>query len=254
MAISSGIAAPRRAALGVSLAALACSHAGARSAGGRSGATPAGHIVLLGDSIFDNGAYVAGGPDVVTQLRPLLPAGWQATLAAVDGAVASDVRHQLDRAPAEASHLVVSAGGNDALRQEGILGQPARSVGEALARLAGIADRFRQDYRTMLERVLARRLPTALCTIYDPRFPDPLRQRLAVAGLALFNDVIAREAFLRGLPLIDLRLVCTEDMDFVTPIEPSVHGGGKIAATIARLVAEHDFRQRRCTVYGSGTG
>ena len=27
------------------------------------------HIVLLGDSIFDNAAYVAGGPDVVKQLR-----------------------------------------------------------------------------------------------------------------------------------------------------------------------------------------
>jgi hypothetical protein len=29
------------------------------------------HIVLLGDSIFDNGAYVNGGPDVVTQLKPI---------------------------------------------------------------------------------------------------------------------------------------------------------------------------------------
>jgi hypothetical protein len=29
------------------------------------------HIVLLGDSIFDNGAYVNGGPDVVTRLKPI---------------------------------------------------------------------------------------------------------------------------------------------------------------------------------------
>ena len=27
------------------------------------------HVVLLGDSIFDNGAYTQGGPDVITQLR-----------------------------------------------------------------------------------------------------------------------------------------------------------------------------------------
>jgi hypothetical protein len=46
-----------------------------------------GHIVLLGDSIFDNGAYVSGGPDVVAQLRSRLPQGWEATLLAVDGAV-----------------------------------------------------------------------------------------------------------------------------------------------------------------------
>ena len=33
------------------------------------------HVALLGDSIFDNGAYTSGGPDVVTQLRAILPAG-----------------------------------------------------------------------------------------------------------------------------------------------------------------------------------
>jgi hypothetical protein len=32
-----------------------------------------GHVVLLGGSIFDNGVYVAGGPDVVTHLRPSCP-------------------------------------------------------------------------------------------------------------------------------------------------------------------------------------
>jgi len=29
------------------------------------------HVVLLGDSIFDNAAYVHGGPDVVAQLPVL---------------------------------------------------------------------------------------------------------------------------------------------------------------------------------------
>ncbi len=118
-------------------------------------------------------------------------------------------------------------------------------MGEALARLAAVRDRFREDYRAMLEAVLGRRLPTAVCTVYDPRFPDPMRQRLAVAGLALFNDAIARAAFARGLPVIDLRLVCDEDADFANPIEPSARGGDKIAAEIARLMSEHDF-SRRC--------
>ncbi|MGZ8470667.1 MAG: SGNH/GDSL hydrolase family protein, partial [Gemmatirosa sp.] len=31
------------------------------------------HLVLLGDSIFDNAAYVRGGPDVVAQVRARLP-------------------------------------------------------------------------------------------------------------------------------------------------------------------------------------
>jgi hypothetical protein len=45
------------------------------------------HVVLLGDSIFDNSRYTRGEPDVVTHLRGVLPAGAQATLLAVDGTV-----------------------------------------------------------------------------------------------------------------------------------------------------------------------
>jgi hypothetical protein len=39
------------------------------------------------------------------------------------------------------------------------------------------------------------------------------------------------------LTLIDLRLVCDEDTDFANPIEPSVHGGAKIARVIAGFAA-----------------
>jgi hypothetical protein len=94
------------------------------------------HSVLVGDSIFDNAAYVAGGPDVVRQLRQCLPGNWQASLRAIDGAVITDVRKQLERLPHDASHLVVSVGGNDALGQVGILDQGAHSMAEAISRLA----------------------------------------------------------------------------------------------------------------------
>jgi hypothetical protein len=202
------------------------------------------HVVLLGDSIFDNGAYVAGGPDVVTQLRARLPADWRATLCAVAGDVTPDVPRQLVKIPGDASHLVVSVGGNDALRHSGVLDEPARSMAEAIGRLADIRTSFARDYRAMVEAVTERRLATALCTIYDARFPDPLRRKLAVTALTLFNDVITREAFSRGLPLIDLRLVCNEDGDYANPIEPSVQGGAKIASAIASLVAVRDFWRR----------
>ena len=77
-----------------------------------------GHIVLLGDSIFDNAAYVPGEPDVVSQVSAKLPHGWRATLCAVDGAVTRSVEQQLQDIPIDATHLVVSVGGNDALGQE----------------------------------------------------------------------------------------------------------------------------------------
>ncbi len=210
------------------------------------------HIVLLGDSIFDNAAYVRPGePDVVRQLRARLPAGAKATLAAVDGATAADVRRQLDRLAADTTHLIVSAGGNDALGNIGVLDEPADSIADALTRLADIGDDFERAYRAMVRAVLECGRPTGLCTIYEPRYPDPRLQRLAVTGLVLFNDVITRTAFAHGLPVLDLRLICDEDADFANPIEPSAQGGDKIAAAIARLVAEHDFVRRRSEVFAS---
>ena len=212
------------------------------------GGTVAEHVVLLGDSVLDNGAYVAGGPDVVAQLRPLLPEGWRATLLAVDGAVTSDVARQLGRLPPDASRLVLSVGGNDALRQAGVLDEGARSVAEALDRLAVIRERFWRDYATMLDGVLARGLPAAVCTIYDGRLPDPRRRRLAAVALATLNDVITREAFSRGLMLLDLRLLLDEDADYANPIEPSTRGGAKIAAAIAELFDGRDRGRRRSEV------
>ncbi|NBJ10134.1 SGNH/GDSL hydrolase family protein [Microvirga arsenatis] len=196
------------------------------------------HVVLLGDSIFDNGAYVRRGePDVVKQVQAKLPHGWRATLCAVDGAVTTGVERQMDRVPPDASHLVVSAGGNDALRHSGILREQARSVADVVGRLALVQDEFARSYRAMLDRVLERRLPTAICTIYDARFPDPQEQRLVVTALSIFNDVITREAFARRLPLIDLRLICNEPDDYANPIEPSAKGGDKIAGVIAQAAA-----------------
>jgi hypothetical protein len=100
-----------------------------------------------------------------------------------------------------------------------------------------VGDGFRQDYAKMLDLVAARALPTAVCTIYEPRFPDPGLRQAAVTALSLLNDQISREAFSRGLALIDLRLVCDRDEDFANPIEPSAHGGAKIARAILNFVS-----------------
>ena len=196
------------------------------------------HIVLLGDSVFDNKAYVGGGPDVIQQLRSITPAEWQSTLTAVDGALTADVKAQLKRVPSAATHLVVSAGGNDALREAGVLDQPARSVAEALEKVAAARDRFRRNYAAMLDQVAMRGLPTAVCTIYEPRFPEPQRRRLAATALAILNDCITREAFSRGLTLIDLRVLLDEVADFANPIEPSVRGGMKLARAALQFSAQ----------------
>lgn len=196
------------------------------------------HVVLLGDSIFDNAAYVAGGPDVVTHLRRILPEGWKATLLAVDGAVVADVERQLARLPGDATHLVLSAGGNDALSWIDILDRPASSVAEVLDLLAEMGSRFRDSYGRMLAPVLRRGLPLTVCTIYNGRLPDPVLQRRAQTALTVFNDVIHQSASAAGLAVIELRRVCTEPADYANPIEPSVQGGAKIAESIRRALLD----------------
>ncbi|MXQ11081.1 SGNH/GDSL hydrolase family protein [Microvirga makkahensis] len=195
------------------------------------------HVVLLGDSVFDNGAYVRPGePDVLAQVRASLPAGWRVTRNAVDGATTTGLERQLAHLPDDASHLILSIGGNDALGSSPILGESARSVAEVMSRIADIRDSFARSYGKALDQVMARRLPTALCTIYDGCFPDPEEQRQVVTALSVFNDVITREAFLRRLPLIDLRLICDQHEDYANPIEPSAKGGAKIANAIVEVV------------------
>lgn len=212
-----------------------------------------GHVVLLGDSVFDNAAYVAAGPDVVTQLRQRLPDGWKATLRALDGSVAAGVHSQLHQLPAEASHLVISTGGNDALGHLSMLSESVRSTAETLERLAGIAEQFERKYSAMLGAALSEGLPTAVCTVYYPDFPDRAFQRIAVTALTVFNDVIFRQACMAGVAVLDLRLVCTSPEDYANPIEPSVRGGDKIAAGIAQLLKEHDFKRRRTAIYTGAT-
>lgn len=221
----------------------------ASAVGGAPENTLLNHIVLIGDSIFDNASYVGGGVDVIGHLKNEIPRGWKATLRAVDGSIVSGVRNQIADIPADATHLVISAGGNDAISQAGLLEESDESTSQTFNRMADVSDEFEGRYRGMLIDVLSLGLPTAICTVYYPRFPDSFINRAACMALGIFNDVIIRTAFTTGVPLIDLRLVCDQDEDFANPIEPSDIGGKKIAAAICSLVSEHDFSKRRTEVF-----
>ena len=206
------------------------------------------HFVLLGDSIFDNGVYVPGHPDVAQQLRAELGSGDQATLLAVDGNVTADVARQLSRLPKDATHLFISVGGNDALRSSGLLHERVHSVAEGVDRLRRVVCQFSSQYAEMLSSVARHNRPTTVCTVYDS---IPGLEPAAVTALGAFNEVILRSAFQRGLPVIDLRLVCSQASDYSarSPIEPSHLGGAKIARAIAAVLREHDFSRIRTTVY-----
>jgi hypothetical protein len=205
------------------------------------GNVPMKHVVLVGDSIFDNAPYVGDGPDVIKQVQSLLlPMGWTATLKARDGDLIADVQGQIATLPMDASHLVVSVGGNDALTAATVLEEPVHFVYEALEKLAVIRTEFQRAYRKMLDEVQQRGLPVAICTIYDARAPAVGAQPIVSTALSVFNDCITREAFARDMTLIDLRVICDSDQDFseVSSIEPSVIGGEKIARAICQFATQ----------------
>lgn len=233
------------------------------------------HVVLLGDSTFDNAAYTNGGPDVASQLRERL--GAEVVLLAVDGAVTGDVPRQLEDLPTEATHLVLSVGGNDALMEQAVLGQRVARVDEALNEMMDVVGRFEASYRRALDAAVeaclavegtgrggtdAGRRPAlagpapaelhlqlAVCTIYGGAF-SPDMQRLVDAALRMFNDSIFQAAFDVGAPVIDLRRVCNEPSDYVLEIEPNEEGGAKIANAVAAVVEADSWE--RSWVYPSG--
>ena len=224
------------------------------------------HIILAGDSIFDNRSYVKSSePDVIKQLESLVAKGDKATLLAVDGAEITDVAEQLENRPGDATHLFISAGGNDGLNMLDSFRDHVSSMGEGFLKFNPIRQDFEKKYSKMLRQALKVGLPTAVCTIYHPRFestnlermsgfippgitPSDL-QKVAMNGLSIFNDIIFQEAVKSGFPVVDLRIIFNEDRDFANPIEPSMLGGAKMTKVIKRIGYEHDFSLKKTVVF-----
>lgn len=188
-------------------------------------------VVLLGDSVFDNGAYVQNGPDVAAQLRGVLAKNWKVTLLALDGAVLEDIPRELPRIPEDATHLVLSIGGNDALRHAELL---EASIGvDVLARLADAAAAFAPRYESCLKAVADLGLPLLTCTIYEGNLGGSLQKR-AKGAVAVFNDRIQRAARHLRVPVLELRDLFTDAEDYANPIEPSTRGGEKLARAMGK--------------------
>ena len=223
------------------------------------------HVILCGDSIFDNRPYVQPDePDVTTQVNAILPEDSKATRLAVDGDVTEDIYRQLQSLPNDATHLFISVGGNDALGGINVFTEPVANVGEALIYVNTMRNQFETRYRKMLQHALSQQLPLTVCSIYYPRFHSQNLERvfpggngvngetfqqMAMAALANFNDAIFRQVFQLKVPLIDLRVLCDEDEDFANPIEPSAVGGQKIARAIVDMLDSSEGSANKTTVY-----
>ncbi len=203
----------------------------------------ANKLVLLGDSIIDNGVYVVDdGKSVLEHLQDVVT-NFEIDQRALDGAMCSHVfDRQLTSTEDYSSHAVLSVGGNDAFGNIHLLeSTDQQTFIESLLVLSEIQEAFRDSYRQLLDALRASFHRCLVMTIYRPRFaldgyPAPF-QKAAETALSVYNDVIQEEAGSRNFDLLDLRRVCNENEDFANPIEPSDQGGRKIANEISNWLS-----------------
>ena len=223
------------------------------------------HIILAGDSIFDNGHWVPGDPDVATQVKSLFDANDKVTLLAVDGDIINGVADQLKSLPDDATHLFVSVGGNDALGVLGEMQKTVSSIAEGFLHFHKIREEFERMYQAMLSNAISYNLPTTVCTIYRPciahrnafrlsgysesYLTSDQQQLVAITALPIINSVISKEAIKAGLPVMDLEVIFNDVADYANDIEPSAVGGMKMAKIIKEIVTSHDFSINRTKVY-----
>jgi lysophospholipase L1-like esterase len=198
-------------------------------------------IVLLGDSIIDNGAYIrAGEPDVASQLQSLLPQ-YAVSKRALDGAVCSDVIGSQTADLVAVDGIILSAGGNDALQHVSLLEDTSATTAvEILVRLWAIREEFRRSYASLLEHLAGAERPVLVMTVYSPCFEGhgmcPAYQQTAESAVSIFDDVIQQEARSRSFEVLELRTLFTDRADYANPIEPSAIGGMKLAQAMSTWI------------------
>lgn len=204
-------------------------------------------VVLLGDSVIDNGEYVRSGElDVAQQLQMRLP-DHTVVKRAVDGATCADVlRWQTDDLR-DADSIVLSAGGNDALQHLDLLDvSVATTPKDVLVRLWSIREEFRRSYVALLDSLALTRRPVLSLTVYNPCFDghgfDAAYQQAAESGLSIINDVIQQEARRRAFDILELRTLFDDRADYANPIEPSAIGGAKLAKCVSDWVGSAERR------------
>jgi len=226
---------------------------------GRSKTTERIHVALLGDSTFDNGGYVGlegkGVHAHLTEKLAQVPGAYKVTHCAVDGALIAAIASQSSVVPEDATHLVISVGGNNGLCTTSMFASDCSNVAEACVSVYTVVAQLEREYLAMVRGVYERfggHRHITLCSVYNPCFsPYDMRldQRAVNLAVTLFADMVIRTGAKFGLPVIDFRRLMTEPSDFANPIEPSHTGGEKIAQAIANVIAVHPFNSNISIVY-----
>ena len=224
-------------------------------------------ILLLGDSIIDNKSYVLDGElDVTAHLKKLYSD--QPDVFIINNAVDGDTMYNIEYnhldtpEVEEASHIIVSIGGNDLLHNisflqttselSKVMGKDAR-IGKWGARELNptrnkvfeetyfeIIQPFTKQYETIVANLSNHRAKLLLCTVYEGDLVDSDEfsdvNNSSKTMVSLFNDIVYRTANKYSTDVLELREIFVRSEDYANPIEPSHIGGGKLAKAMQRWV------------------
>jgi hypothetical protein len=96
----------------------------------------------------------------------------------------------------------------------------------------GILEAFARVYYQIVQAVIPHCLPLSPRSIIDVS-PTWYRNHSPSPTYSMSTHALIRLACIAGIPWLDWRLTCHDNVDPAHPIEPSVAGGAKIAAGIA---------------------
>ena len=184
------------------------------------------YLTLLGDSVLDNSSYTGKGESSFDWLRNFAPKGWEVLLGARDGGVVSSIPFQIHQIHPLTSSILLSIGGNDAVREKWRLHAfKGRTLWRSL-RIAA-AD-FGLRYREMLDQNFTPLFSKlTICTIYGGDFGED--QNIINTAVGLFNREILSLAGKRGIRVLDLYHLLQGEEFFTSFIEPSSLGSAILA-------------------------
>ena len=181
-------------------------------------------LVMLGDSILKNNAYVAETESVEYLLKARLAKGAELSFLAQDDALIADIEAQVANIGPGAK-VFISIGGNDILKhiQGGTISQPT------------LKQTF-DAYKACIQSILEKHKPQSIhmLNLYFPTSPfiTPYHEYIRQ-----WNSLLANFAKTSPiLHLFELDALCSESSDFVSIVEPSPSCSKKIVDKIYSLL------------------
>jgi len=179
------------------------------------------HIVLMGDSMFDNKNYVYYNETVS---KHLMEYHYNTINVAKDGAVIADLKKQVDKIPKKMQNkdnlLFISIGGNNILN--------GYSLKEDNFGDVTLIKEIFEHYKTNIDKIIMKtKMSVILLDLYYP----PKKQEYFKL-IDWWNIYLKQFANERNLPVLEVSEILNKGGDFVNAIEPSNKGGKILSKAI----------------------